>query len=124
MTGGNNGGMIFSIVGTGFPLSTNQISITICNRSATIISVTNTQVDFVVPACPNIIFRTNITNSTNTTNNTIISVNRTITVTINSVSDTSLNFTYTNGSLTAPLITSVSPTSANPGVKGIIEING
>jgi hypothetical protein len=97
--------MIFSLVGTGFPLSIGQITITICNRSAIIVSINNVQVDFVVPACGTI-------------------GNRTINVTINSVSDTSLNFTYVNGSTTAPLISSLSPTSANPGVKGTLEIFG
>ena len=61
--------------------------------------------DFVLPACSAI-------------------GNKTINVTINSVSDTSLNFTYVNGSSTAPLISSLSPNSSNPGVKGTLEIWG
>ena len=97
--------MIYSIVGTGFPLTTDQITITICNSRATIVAVTNIQVDFIVPACPSI-------------------GNKTINVTINSVSNTSLNFTYVNASSTAPLISSITPNSSNPGVKGTLEIRG
>jgi len=95
--------MIFSIAGTAFPLTIDQIIITICNSRATIVSINNIQVDFVLPACSAI-------------------GNKTINVTINSVSDTSLNFTYVNGSSTAPLISSLSPNSSNPGVKGTLEI--
>lgn len=97
--------MIYSIVGTGFPLNTDQITITICNSRATIISITNIQVDFIVPACSTAGLKPIIVN-------------------INSVSDSSLNFNYTNGIFYAPMITSIIPNSSNPGARGSLEING
>jgi hypothetical protein len=104
-TGGNNGGILVSVLGHGFPLQKSQISITICNSNATIYSVNNIQAQFYLPAC----------SSTG---------NQTVTVTVGSVTDSSLSFTYINGSLVAPTITSISPTSANPGLKSTIQIFG
>lgn len=45
-------------------------------------------------------------------------------VEIGSVSDKSLNFTYKPAETTAPIIYSLNPASANPGVKGVLEIIG
>ena len=97
--------MIYSIVGTGFPLTTDQITITICNSRATIVSITNIQVDFIVPACS-------------------AAGLRSIIVSINSVTDSSLNFNYTIGLFYAPIISLIIPNSSNPGVKGSLEIIG
>ena len=44
-------------------------------------------------------------------------------MTVNGVTDTSRTFEYIDPS-NAPTIVSVSPTSANPGIKGVLEING
>ena len=45
-----------------------------------------------------------------------------VTVGLQSVSN--LQFEFTNGSATAPVITHLTPTSANHGVKGTMEISG
>ena len=104
-SGGNNGGYLISLLGHGFPLQNSQISITICGSLATIKATNNIQVDFYVPACSTLgAFPVNIA--------------------IGTLTSTSLTFTYINGTLVAPTIISLSPTSANPGVKGTLQING
>lgn len=103
-TGGTNGGYVISLTGNGFPINTNDISITLCSAAATIKSSTSTQVDFYVPKC-----------ATQTV--------ETITVKVGLVTDTSRSFTYGAPS-GAPTVISLSPTSANPGVKGVLEVNG
>ena len=45
-------------------------------------------------------------------------------VTVGANTDSSQTFTYTDGSATAPVISSISPTSANPGIKGTLQIEG
>ena len=50
-SGGNNGGYLVSLTGTGFPLDKKLIDIQMCNNSATVNAVNNIQVDFFVPTC-------------------------------------------------------------------------
>lgn len=104
VTGGTNGGYFISLTGKGFPTNPDDISITLCSAKAAINSTTSTQVDFYVPKC--------------NTNGS-----QTITVKVGGITDTSQSFSYTDP-VKAPTIMSISPTSANPGIKGIIEING
>lgn len=104
-TGGNNGGYLITLAGKGFPLDQNQINITICGNRATIRTITNIRADFYVPACANIGVET-------------------VTIQMGASQDTSLSFTYSDASGSAPTITSLVPASANPGIKGTIEIFG
>lgn len=97
-TGGNNGGYLINLAGTGFPLDKSKISVEICGKSATIYAVNNIRVDFYVPSCGN-------------------TGAETVTVTVGSLTDTSQSFTYTDGSATAPTITQLSPSSSNPAIK-------
>lgn len=103
--GGNNGGYYNYIMGTGFPLDATQVTVTICGANATIVSSNNQQIKFYQPACT-------------TTGN------QTVTVQVGSLSDSSLTFTYNDGSASAPNITSISPTSQNPAIKGLLQIVG
>ena len=50
--------------------------------------------------------------------------NKVVTITVGSLTDNSLTFHYTDGSSTAPTITSLSPSSQNPAIKGKINITG
>ena len=50
-TGGDNGGYLINLDGTGFPLSKSLINIEICSKNATIKSVNNIQAAFFVPKC-------------------------------------------------------------------------
>lgn len=43
---------------------------------------------------------------------------------VGAVSNTNLSFTYTDGSATAPKISSLSPSSSNPAKKGVLNITG
>jgi hypothetical protein len=104
-TGGNNGGYLINLAGTGFPLDASKMTITVCGNKATIKTITNIRVDFYVPACTNIGAEM-------------------VTVAVGTLTDSSLSFTYTDGAATAPTITQLSPASANPGVKGTLEIFG
>ncbi len=104
-TGGNNGGYYNTLTGSGFPLDKTKISITICSKVATIISSTNQNVKFFQPSCP-----TNDSQS--------------VTVQVGSLTNNSLTFSYVNGSSVAPVINSISPTTQNPAIKGILTING
>ena len=103
-SGGTNGGILTILSGKGFPLDKSLITITVCSKLATIKSITNNNVQFYLPAC----------NATG---------NQTVNIAIGSVTDTSLSFNYTTAS-GAPVINLLNPTSANPGVKGTLEING
>lgn len=100
-TGGDNGGYLISLNGAGFPLDKTKMSITMCGNKATIKSINNIKADFYVPACATLGAKS-------------------VTVEVGSLSDASLTFTYTDGSGTAPVINSLSPSSANPGLKGTI----
>lgn len=104
-TGGNNGGYLISLNGKGFPLDKKEINITLCSNKATIKAISNIKVDFYVPAC-------------STTGS------QTLNLQMGATTDASLSFTYTNGSSSAPTITALSPASANPGIKGMLEISG
>ena len=104
-TGGNNGGYYNTLIGSGLPLDKSKVSITICSKAATIISSSNQNVKFFQPSCP-----------TNDTQN--------VSVQVGSLSNSSIVFNYVNGSTAAPVISSISPTSQNPAVKGILTING
>ena len=102
---GNNGGVLVSILGKGFPLDKSLMQISICNNLATIKAITNLKVDFYLPSCDS----TGI---------------KTVTISFGSITNTNLNIDYTDGSSSAPTIVSLNPPSANPGVKGTLEING
>lgn len=104
-TGTNNGGYIIKLIGKGFPLDKKDINITMCSNRATIKTISNIEIDFYVPAC-------------STTGS------QTVDIQMGALTDNSLSFTYTDAAGSAPTITSLSPASANPGVKGILEISG
>ena len=104
-TGGNNGGYLITLTGSGFPLDVSLIKIEICQKQATIKTTTNIQVEFYIPAC-----------STLTT--------EAVTVTVGTLTNSTLSFTYIDGSGTAPQITAINPVSANPGIKGTMIITG
>jgi hypothetical protein len=103
-TQGDNGGYAVKLTGAGFPLQTDQITIEICGKNSTIASANNLEVEFYVPSC-----------ATQTL--------ETVTVTVNSIQDTSLTFNYGAPS-SAPTVSLLNPASANPGIKGTIEIIG
>jgi hypothetical protein len=102
---GNNGGYYNTLTGSGFPLDKSKISITVCNNIATIVSSNNQKVKFFMPAC-------------STTGSQNVNVN------VGSLSNSSLTFTYTDGQSQAPVITSISPATRNPAIKGLLTING
>ena len=102
---GNNGGVVIGLLGAGFALDNTKIEINICNKTATIKTLTNVRTDFYLPSCTAV-------------------GNQTITVKVNGLTNTSLSFNYSAASSVAPTILSLNPASANPGVKGTIEING
>lgn len=49
---------------------------------------------------------------------------QTVTLAFGSLNDSSQSFTYNNATTTAPIITSIFPTSQNPAIKGILQISG
>lgn len=104
-TGGNNGGYLITLTGTGFPLDKTKMSIEVCAKKATIQSITNINAQFYIPACGT----TGV---------------ETVTVTVGTLTNTAQTFTFTDGSGTAPTITQLVPASANPGIKGTLEIHG
>ena len=104
-TGGNNGGYLISLNGAGFPLNKKQMTISVCGNEATITAITNIKADFYIPACSTLGAQT-------------------VTVTFGALSDSSLSFTYTDASGSAPTIISLSPNSQNPARKGAMTING
>lgn len=104
-TGGNNGGYYNVLTGSGFPLDKSKITITICSNLATIISSSNIEVRFYMPACA----------STGV---------QSVTVAVGSSTSSSLTFTFTDGSVSAPIISSIAPPSHNPAIKGLLNITG
>ena len=102
--GGRNGGYLIKLTGKGFPTDKSKISLTLCNKNATIKTITNIEAYFYVPSCD--------TNGAST-----------LVITVGSLSDNSLSFTYKDPT-SAPVITTLLPASANPGIKGTIEISG
>ena len=100
-SGGNNGGYLISLTGTGFPLDKKLMEIKVCNNSATINTISNINVAFFVPAC------------------SVVGVQN-VEVTVGVDTCSNVTFTYNDGSSTAPTISQLSPASANHGVKGVI----
>ena len=100
-SGGNNGGYLISLTGTGFPLDKKMMEIKVCNNSATINTISNINVAFFVPAC-------SVVGAQN------------VEVTVGADTCSNVAFTYSDGSSTAPTISQLSPASANHGVKGVI----
>lgn len=102
--GGINGGYVATINGKGFPSDANKITITVCNKTATIQSINNIQIKFYVPSCDQ--------NGTQPIN-----------IVMGTLTDSSQTVTYGNYT-TVPIISSLFPTSANPGSKGTLKITG
>ncbi len=100
-SGGNNGGILLSVYGTGFPIDKSQMTITVCNNKATIKSITNIRADFYLPACGTI-------------------GNQNVVVQVGSLTSSTQSFLYVDGSTVAPKIISLNPVSANPGLKGTL----
>lgn len=98
---GNNGGVLITLLGKGFPLDKSKITITICSKTATIKTISNTNAQFYLPSCAN-------TGSSQ------------VTITVGTLTDTSLSFNYITALSAAPAIASLNPASANPGVKGTL----
>lgn len=103
--GGVNGGYYNTLNGNGFPMNKAQVTIAVCGKNANIISSTNRKIKFSMPSC----------GSTGA---------KPVTVTVGNLSDSSVVFSYNNGSGTIPTITAVSPISRNPALKGVLTING
>lgn len=102
-SGGDNGGYVLTLQGTGFPANLADATITICGKTATINSLTNINAQIIVPSCA--IGPTTVTISNGiTTSNT-------------------LPFTYITSTPPATIF-SVSPQSHNPSLKGIMTITG
>jgi IPT/TIG domain len=104
-TGGTNGGYYNTILGSGFPTDKTKISVTICGKVATIVSSNNLGVKFFQPSC-----------ATQTA--------QTVSIQVGSLTNSSLIFTYTSASNSAPVINSISPATQNPAIKGTLTING
>lgn len=104
-TGGDNGGYLNTITGSGFPLDKSQIKVTLCGSDAVIQDVSNIQVIFYVPSCGTL-------------------GSSQITVTVGSSTSNTLSYTYISGSSSAPIIQSISPNSLNPGLKKVMTITG
>lgn len=104
-TGGDNGGYLNTIYGSGFPLDKSQITVNLCGSDAIIQDISNIQVIFFVPSCGTL-------------------GSSTITVTVGSSTSNTLSYTYTSGSSSAPIIQSISPSSLNPALKKVMTITG
>ena len=104
-TGGDNGGYLISLHGSGFPLDKSQISIQMCSKNATVKTINNIRADFYIPKCGTLGAQS-------------------VTITVGALTDSSLSFTYIDGSGTAPTITNLNPASSNPSIKGALEISG
>jgi len=104
---GNNGGYPVTISGSGFPLKSGEATVSVCGKNAEITNINNIQIVFLMPSC-----------GTNTGAQTI-----TITST-ESTGTATTTFSIVDGSATAPTIASLTPNSANPGIKGVIKIQG
>ena len=96
---------MITLVGKGFPLDKSQMSITICSKTATIKAISNIDAQFYLPSCAS-------------------TGSNPVTIAVGSLNDSSLNFSYVSASQVAPTILSLNPPTANPGVKGTLEING
>ncbi len=102
-SGGTNGGFGLRLVGTGFPTTLADATVTICGVKATLVAVDNLNAHIIVPPC-----------ATGNTDVFISSPTRTSNV---------IQFNYV---APTPIghIFSVSPQSHNPSLKGIMEITG
>jgi len=102
-SGGLNGGYEVTIDAIGLPLKPSEITFTICSQTCTITSISNIQAKIIIPACG-----------------------------ISGLSDIVANYkTYTSDvpfmydyPLTSVLITSISPVSWSPVMKGVLNITG
>ena len=102
---GNNGGYEATITGSGFPLDSSKINITLCGKKATVKSIQNTNLKIIVPSCASVGAQA-------------------LSITLNGLTNTNLQFAYTDASATAPTITSVTPSSSNPAMKGKLTVAG
>ena len=50
-SGGNNGGYLVTLTGSGFPLDPTKMTIEMCQKQATVKSSTNINVQFYIPSC-------------------------------------------------------------------------
>ena len=71
---GNNGGYPVTVVGTSFPLAKDEITVTVCDVKANIVSVTNIQVVFTLPSACSSITEPGDTNILISTNSPILKV--------------------------------------------------
>jgi hypothetical protein len=102
-SGADNGGYDLKLTGAGFPLSIAGAKVSICGVEATILSISNTEAEIIVPGCA-------IGSEPVTISNLVLTSN-------------ALAYDYLAGT-PAGFIFSVSPQSANPTLKGIMEITG
>jgi len=100
-TGGNNGGYILILSGSGFSLDKSQVTIQICGNFATIRTLTNEAITFYMPAC-------------STTGS------KPLNLTVGTITSTTLSFLFTDGLTTAPVIYSISAASSNPAIKSTL----
>jgi hypothetical protein len=98
-----NGGTINKAFGSGFTTNISQISITVCNKTATIKSSTYSQITFYMPSCE-------------------VSGNQTISVTIGYMNASSIIYNYLGPA--GPTILYVTPSSSNPTIKTTLTIVG
>lgn len=52
-TGGNNGGYLITLAGTGFPLDKTLVTVSVCGSNAVIHSINNIEIQFYLPQCAN-----------------------------------------------------------------------
>jgi hypothetical protein len=103
-SGGDNGGYVLTLTGTGFPTNIQSATIDICGQQATISTITNINAQIIVPSCP-------------TLGSTPVSISNGV------ETSNSLSFDYVTATPPATIF-SVSPQSYNPSLKGIMEITG
>lgn len=102
-TGGNNGGIVVTVTGTGYPDNSKDINFTLCSQLCTINSISNTYAEIVTPPC----------DTDGTTK---------IYATYNSL-NADADYTYGIAS-TYTQIQSISPISWSPVMKGVMNITG
>jgi hypothetical protein len=101
-----SGGVPVKLKGHGYPysLTDGTLTVTICGKTAKVTAVNNIEITVLAPSCTADLLPTNA----------VISY-KSLTA--------SIPFSY-NMALTAPVITSIEPTSASPVLKGFLQING
>lgn len=102
-SGGDNGGSVNTLFGSGFSPNKEQNQVRICNKDATIINSTFSQITFFMPSCN-------------------VPGNHSFFVSVGGLNDSSIYYNYT--SISTPKIYSISPASSNPTRKTKIVING